>query len=89
MKPSVEEGPRRTWSDITRHVLQLAARIGEAQIDVFDLVVLDCFRTDFCVTHGYAPVLRSLLFVEEGVMKARGFKPRRRPLRRCGCGSLG
>ena len=33
-----------------RHVLQLAARVGEAQVDEFDFVVLDVLQNVIC-TH--------------------------------------
>ncbi len=40
-------------ADVERHMLPLAARIGEAQVDVFDVVVLDRFQDVFGGLHAY------------------------------------
>ena len=40
-------------ADVEGHVLPLAARIGETQIDVFDVVVLDRFKDVFGGLHEY------------------------------------
>jgi hypothetical protein len=39
-------------ADVEGHVLPLAARIGEAEIDVFDVVILDHFHDIFGCRHG-------------------------------------
>ncbi len=40
-------------ADVESHMLPLAARIGEAQVDVFDVVVLDRFQDVFGGLHEY------------------------------------
>ena len=45
-------------ADVEGHVLPLAARIGETQVDVFDVVVLDRFQDIFGGLHEYPFWLR-------------------------------
>ena len=40
-------------ADVESHMLPLAARIGETQVDVFDVVVLDRFQDVFGGLHEY------------------------------------
>ena len=38
--------------DMLGHVLHLAARVGETEVDIGDVVLLDHFHDGFCVRHG-------------------------------------
>ena len=44
-----------TTVDVDRHVLQLAARVGEAQVDELDVVVLDLLQDVFGSRHVMFP----------------------------------
>ena len=44
-----------TVDDVDGHVLQLAARVGEAQVDVLDVVVLDLLQDVFGCRHVMFP----------------------------------
>src|ERR1700676_2106801 len=47
------EGLLFDHADVEGHMLPLAARIGETQVDVFDVVVLDRFQDVFGGLHEY------------------------------------
>jgi hypothetical protein len=52
-------------ADVEGHVLPLAARIGEAQVDVFDVVVLDRFEDVFGGLHEF-PLSLAVGFLVNG-----------------------
>ena len=76
-------------------VLPLAARIGEAQVDIFDVVVLDRLQDILGGLHGL-PFLKIELCLLPPPRERRAapldqprnaVRPRPRRFRRCGCGS--
>ncbi len=82
--------------DVESHVLPLAARVGEAEIDIFNVVVLDLLDDVVCCAHVDEP---SSLFprsfglsarsrdVEWSIAGAKGVRARPFRSRRCGFGS--